>query len=408
MNANLSHKSYLTLLYICCAVVFGCYFGTYLRLPVVPLYAVSLGADTVEVGLINAAFLLMAGLLSLPLGMFSDRLGTKLTAASGILILSASSFLVCISHSPLQLIWIYLFSGVGLAAFGPSLMAFVANISPATHLGRSYGWYTTAIYSGMTLGPAVGGFMAQEAGFTLTFFISGLSIFLTFWAFLFLLPSSRSLPTTHQPARSGATAAMVWELLDNLPLLGCWLGTLGGCFGLGLFITFLPLHAQDRGLSLGEIGLVFAAQGILNVLSRIPFGHLSDRAGNRGLLAIAGLLGVVGCTAGLGLAGRFLTFMVWAAFLGISMGLAFTSIGALTAEAAPPEFRGLAMGGYNASIYLGMMLSSAGMGPVIGKLGFTDGFLLTALINLALVAGFYLLLRRFKATGETGSCSNSE
>ena len=77
------------------------------------------------------------------------------------------------------------------------------------------------------------------------------------------------------------------------------------------------------------------------------------------------------------------------------MGLAFTSIGALTAEAAPPEFRGLAMGGYNAAIYLGMMLSSALMGPVIRSLGFTDGFLLTALINLILLAGFYLLMRGF-------------
>jgi DHA1 family multidrug resistance protein-like MFS transporter len=403
MNANLSHKSYLTLLYVCCAVVFGCYFGTYMRMPVVPLYAVTLGADTVQVGLINAAFLLMAGLLSLPLGTFSDRLGTKLTAACGILILSASSFLVCLSHTPLQLIWIYLFSGVGLAAFGPPMMAFVANISPGTHLGRSYGWYTTAIYSGMTLGPAVGGFLAQESGFTQTFFISGLSIFLTFWVFLFFLPGSRSGAAARQPAAAGATAAMFWELLGNRPLLGCWLGTLGGCFGLGLFITFLPLHARHQGLSLGEIGLVFATQGILNVLSRIPFGHLSDRAGNRGLLAIAGLLGVVGCIAGLGLAGRFLTFILWAAVLGASMGLAFTSIGALTAEAAPPQFRGLAMGGYNASIYLGMMLSSAGMGPVIRQLGFTDGFLLTALINLVLVAGFFLLLRGFKTAGKTAS-----
>ncbi len=67
----------------------------------------------------------------------------------------------------------------------------------------------------------------------------------------------------------------------------------------------------------------------------------------------------------------------------------------LTAEAAAPEFRGLAMGGYNAAIYLGMMLSSASMGPVIGWVGFTDGFLLTALINLILVACFYLLLRGF-------------
>lgn len=53
------------------------------------------------------------------------------------------------------------------------------------------------------------------------------------------------------------------------------------------------------------------------------------------------------------------------------------------------------MGGYNAAIYLGMMLSSALMGPVIRSLGFTDGFLLTALISLIMLAGFYLLMRGF-------------
>ncbi len=187
MTDNFNYRTYLTLLGICCAVVFGCYFGAYLRMPVVPLYAVTLGADTVEVGLINAAFLLTAGLFSLPLGLVSDRLGAKFTAAVGVLILSASSFLVALSHTPGQLILIYLFSGIGLAAFGPTIMAFVANISPLTHLGRAYGWYTTALYGGMTLGPAVGGFLAQEAGYPLTFMISGLSIFLTFWVLIFFL-----------------------------------------------------------------------------------------------------------------------------------------------------------------------------------------------------------------------------
>jgi MFS transporter, DHA1 family, multidrug resistance protein len=402
MTDNLSNRAYLTLLCICCVVVFGCYFGTYLRMPVVPLYAVSLGADTVEVGLINAAFLLMAGVLSVPLGLVSDRLGPKFIAAIGVLILSASSFLVCLSHSPGQLIWIYLFSGVGLAAFGPTMMAFVANISPATHLGRSYGWYTTAIYGGMTLGPAAGGFLAQGVGYPLTFFISGLSIFATFWVFLIFLPGSRRLPIS-RPSGSGATWTVVRQLLHNRPLLGCWLATLGGCFGLGLFITFLPLHAHDRGLSVGQIGLIFATQGIMNVLVRIPFGHLSDRVANRGALAAAGIVGVAGSIAALGLAGRVTTFLLSAAALGASMGLAFTSIGALTAEAAAPEFRGLAMGGYNAAIYLGMMLSSALMGPVIQRVGFTDGFLLTALINLILVACFYLLLRGFTPARKTAA-----
>ena len=84
--------SYSALLFICCGVAFGGYLGSHMRLPVVPLYAKSLGADTILVGIINSAFLLMAALLSLPLGMMSDRLGRKRLACLGALILSATAF----------------------------------------------------------------------------------------------------------------------------------------------------------------------------------------------------------------------------------------------------------------------------------------------------------------------------
>jgi len=134
-------------------------------LPGGALYALSLGADTVLVGLINGAFLLSAGALSLPLGLIVNRLGMKLLAGAGLLILAASSFLLAVSSTPHQLIWIYLFSGAGLAAFGPTTMSYVAGISPPTHLGRSYGWYTTALYVGMSLGPAAGALWRRPGAF---------------------------------------------------------------------------------------------------------------------------------------------------------------------------------------------------------------------------------------------------
>jgi MFS family permease len=52
-------------------------------------------------------------------------------------------------------------------------------------------------------------------------------------------------------------------------------------------------------------------------------------------------------------------FVLFSILFGIGMSLAFTSAGALIAEVVPAESRGLAMGGYNTCIYLGMMLSSA-------------------------------------------------
>jgi DHA1 family multidrug resistance protein-like MFS transporter len=385
---------YAMLLLICCGVVLGCYFGTYMRFPVVPLYARSLGADMVLVGLINGAFLLSAGALSLPLGLIVNRLGMKLLAGVGLLILAASSFLLAVSSTPHQLIWIYLFSGAGLAAFGPTTMSYVAGISPPTHLGRSYGWYTTALYVGMSLGPAAGGFVAEAWGFPVVFILSGLSIFITFWIMFFFLPRARHVMPT-APSQPVLGRAVIREVGKNQPLLGAWLATGGGCFGLGIFITFLPLHAHEQGLTYGQIGLVFAVQGVMNAVSRLPFGHLSDRVKHRTLLVVWGLLGVAASLAGYGLSRQPLHFILCAVAMGLSMGLAFTSVAALCVETVSPEHRGIAMGGYNSAIYLGMMVSAAGLGPIIGVVGFKDGFLLTTLITVLITGIAFLLLKNF-------------
>lgn len=390
---ELTVPSFATLLVICCGVAFGGYLGSHMRLPVVPLYARSLGADTVQVGLINSAFLFMAGLLSLPLGILSDRVGRKLLAAIGLLILSFTSFLLYFSRTPAQLVWIYVLFGVGLASFGPTMMSLVADISPPTHLGRSYGWYTTSLYSSMTLGPAIGGFIAQEFGFRDVFLTSAILIIAVFGLLVLLLPRSQILLASKRDQKKVPTKAT--ELFHNRPLLGCWLATLGGCFGLGMFITFLPLHAQNQGLNVGQIGLVFFAQGLSNAVSRIPFGHLSDKIRNRKSLVVWGFIGVAASMGGFGFSHGIASFMLSAVAFGASMGLAFTSVGALIAEAVPPSARGLAMGGYNTCIYFGMMLSSAAMGPVIRAIGFASGFFITGLTNFFLIGFFYVLMRDF-------------
>lgn len=392
------HPSYGTLLFMCCGVTFCCYLGSYMRMPVVPLYARSLGAGTAQVGIINSAFFLMAGVLSLPFGILSDRLGRKLLASLGLLVLSATSFLLYFSETPAQITWIYLLFGIGLAAFGPTMMSFVADFSPLTHLGRSYGWYTTALYTAMSLGPAVGGFVAHELGFLQVFLISGSVIFVTLWVVVLILPSFH--PTHIARSEKPKTSEVVKSFLKNRPLLACWLTTLGGCFGLGMFITFIPLHAQNQNLNVGQIGLVFSAQGICNAVSRIPFGHMSDRVHDRRTLVVIGFIGFAATMAGFGISRALPHFIFFALTLGISMGLAFTSIGALIAEVVPPESRGLAMGGYNTCIYFGMMLSSALMGNIIPMIGFEKGFFITASVNFCILCIFFLFMKGFSPSGK--------
>lgn len=390
--------SYDALLAICCSIAFASYLGSYMRIPVVPLFALSLGATTLEVGIINAAFLLMSGALSIPLGVLSDRWGRKLLITSGLVISMATSFLLYASATPKQLIAIYLLFGAGLAAIGPTLMSYVADFSPSTHLGRSYGWYTTAIYSGMSLGPALGGFVAQWLGFRPLFLIAGFFVLLLIWVVVFFLPSHA--PHLSQRPAGSQPPTITWDLLQNRALLGCWLLTLGGCFGQGMFVTFSPLLTHDYGLSMGEIGLVFTAQAVFNALSRLPFGRLSDRVRSRAKLASLGFISFAFFLAVFGFCRTLPQFLLTSVALGVTMGLSFTPLGALIAEVAPPEARGLAMGGYNTSIYIGMMLSSAFMGGAISKVGYEISFLLSAVLVLLVTGGFYRMLQGFSSRGD--------
>ena len=98
--------------------------------------------------------------------------------------------------------------------------------------------------------------------------------------------------------------------------------------------------------------------------------------------------------AGLGMAQGMVTFILFAAGVGISMGIAFTAVGALISEVVRPDARGLAMGGYNSAIYIGMMLSSFAMGAVIQEIGFRNAFLIVAMINLAATGLFHLVFSR--------------
>ncbi len=146
---------------------------------------------------------------------------------------------------------------------------------------------------------------------------------------------------------------------------------------------------------MGDIGLVFALQAAINALSRIPFGRLSDRSRSRWVQAMVGFLALGASLAAFGLATTLPGFLLATSALGLAMGLGFTPVGALIAEVVPPTDRGLAMGGYNTCIYLGMMISSAVMGVVIGWLGYAWTYALMGLIVALSAGGFYLLIRDY-------------
>lgn len=57
----------------------------------------------------------------------------------------------------------------------------------------------------------------------------------------------------------------------------------------GLLVPVIVLLLLDRGLSLGQLGLVFAAQGLMVLLLELPTGGLADAIGRRRVLLMAGI-----------------------------------------------------------------------------------------------------------------------
>lgn len=320
------------LLLASCIVSGLCFFGAYLRIPVVPLSAAALGADTIQVGWINSAFMFTAGALSIPAGLLSDRYGRRLPMFGGLLLLAGSSFLLYASQTLPQMAGAYLLFGIGLATFPPALMSYVADVTPPQILGQAFGWYTMAVYAGMTFGPAAGGLLANSLGLRPVFLVAGALILLVFCLAIWLLPAT---PAAARSAPRPAVVPALRQLRRNRPFLACLAAALGASFGFGMFVTFMPLYIRDLGLHSGHIGLVFAAQALANALSRLPSGRLGDRIADRGRLVAAGLAAFALALAGFALCRTIGTLVAMAAVMGLSMGIMFSAVSALIVEVVP-------------------------------------------------------------------------
>nr|WP_320011122.1 MFS transporter [uncultured Desulfobulbus sp.] len=377
------------LLLATCIIAFFCFLGSFMRIPVVPLFAVSLGADTVQVGWINSAFMCMAGLLSIPSGLLSDKIGRRRPLLIGLSLLAGSSLLLTISQTPLQMGFIYLFFGVGMAAVTPTLMSYVADITPPEALGNAFGWYTMALYCGMTLGPAAGGFLGGLIGFRAVFVCSGCMIAVMMVVALFRLPEPPRHLQRAVPATNFLTTLR--QLAKNRRLLACLLVTVGACMGFGMFITFVPLYVRSLELPTMAVGIVCAVQALTNAIARIPAGWLCDHITDRRLLVSGGLFFFGLSNAAFAWCNSLATVLCAAAAMGLSMGVAFTVICALIADSVPGQIRGVAMGCYNTSVYLGMLLCALGMGKVIHNYGFHRGFVVTGGIIIVALLLFTVL-----------------
>jgi EmrB/QacA subfamily drug resistance transporter len=108
--------------------------------------------------------LLAAAMFLVPFGKIADMYGRKKVFSYGISIYTLSSFLSAVSTSAVMLICFRVLQGIGGAMIFGTGTAILTSVFPVGERGKALGINAGAIYSGLSLGPFLGGLLTQYLG----------------------------------------------------------------------------------------------------------------------------------------------------------------------------------------------------------------------------------------------------
>ncbi|HBE40791.1 MAG TPA: MFS transporter [Bacteroidales bacterium] len=121
-------------------------------------------ATALELGWIVSSFILASAVFLLPFGRLADITGRKKIFTTGISLFTLSAFLIIFSWNIQSLIAFRILQGIsGAMIFGTSLAILTSVFGPGER-GRAVGINTTAVYTGLSSGPVIGGLLTQYFG----------------------------------------------------------------------------------------------------------------------------------------------------------------------------------------------------------------------------------------------------
>ncbi|MDA1096257.1 MAG: MFS transporter [Chloroflexi bacterium] len=281
--------------------------GQGIAVPIVPLYADTLGVSVAQVGLVITAFGLARFLTNMPAAITSDRFGRRSILIGGALISALGNVMSGYATS-LEPLLVYRFiAGIGSAAFITGAVIFIADVSNPTNRGRLMSLFQGSFLIGITAGPGMGGLLAEVFGLRGPFIAVGVvSLASAVWAFL-QVPETR-WRSRGDPAEVAPPTVALSEGLDD-PRVAAQAKpppmppgrfrryaflkrkdfllismTFSGTFFTrgGAMFTILPLKAsRDLGLSPGQIGGLLTIPSALTFVMLPVVGFLSDRFGRK-------------------------------------------------------------------------------------------------------------------------------
>lgn len=347
--------------------------------PFLPFYLEDLGAESVRSQALWAGAMVASSAICMAItapfwGMVADRYGRKPMVVRAMLCGAASTGLMALVVAPWQLLILFILDGA-LSGTVAAAMTLVASTTPRDKLGYALGLLQTAIFAGMSLGPLVGGVLADAIGYRPIFGIG----------FVLLLVAAGLVITQTREAfvRAPKVVTATGEGGTRLAVIllgGGMLAAAGVMFALrattGAVMPVLPLYIEDLSAGSSRIatltGLTLGISGLGSALASVVIGRMADRRGHRLVLtASAGAMALL--FVPMAFVGSTWQLLICYTLVGIASGGIIPSAHAIVADLTPVERRGVVFG-----------ISSA-VGSFGGFVGPFGGALLVAYADLRIV-----------------------
>ncbi len=331
----------------------------------VALYAVHLQASAAVVGVLVALFSLVPMFISVPIGRFADRKGTRMPLLVCTLLTAGGAVLPFFWPSIASLI-------VSAVVVGGAYFAlYIVNVSLTGRYGdakerpANFSHISLGVAAANGLGPLITGFAIDHIGFTNSFLmlalipVSSLAIALT------RLPQ---FGPAQESARAVAVKRSVLDLLRNPDMRPAYLISIYFVLAWDIFMVMTPIYGAQLSLSASQIGIVVGAFSIAVFVIRAFVGPLSRRFTHWQLLLLALMVAAVAMLA-FGFSTLVPLLVVFAFAQGMGQGLGGPMVTTALYEVSPPdrvsEAIGLRMtvGHFCATI---LPLIAGGTGSLIG------------------------------------------
>jgi MFS family permease len=359
-----------------CVAMLLYWFSMYTYVPILPLYAASLGASYKLVGLVIGVYGITQLLLRIPQGILSDRWRKrKLFVLLAMTVSCASALGMWLAPNVAWLVFFRSLSGVSATAWVVMVVLFSSYFSEA-EAPRAYGIMNSLGFAGQMAGMFAGGLVAEWHGWSATFILAAAGAAL---GFCFSLGIKETTPTAAAPLRLAEAPA----IMRNLQLLmAAVMASLAQLIAYGGVFGFVPVAAKNLGASNFELGLLPTLSSAPSIVASVlAGGWFVRRVGLRRSICLGFLL-MGAATAVIPALDSLLQLYVSQMIGGFGRGLVFPLLMSFSVATMAPGAKATAMGVFQSLYALGMFAGPVVVGVMADTAGLGAGFWLCGVAGL--------------------------